>query len=139
MENFKKMTIKMLLILVSMAVWSCEEGEGSSSTKPKARGAIGEIVLAIDSVKWDGPVGDALREVFQSDVPGLIRGESMFDIRKIDPSAMSRIFKMSTNIIFVTTFDDKKIGSQNKEYQQQEYDVRHGRKTEFRTGFISAF
>jgi hypothetical protein len=113
MENFKKMTIRMLLLLASVAIWSCEEGEGSSSTKPKARGAIGEIVLAIDSAKWDGPVGDALKEVFQSDVPGLIRGESMFDIRKIDPSAMSRIFKMSTNIIFVTTFDDKKIGSQN--------------------------
>ncbi|MCL6260324.1 DUF4837 family protein [Aquiflexum sp. TKW24L] len=103
----------MIFIIGMMAFWSCEQGEGSSSTKPKARGAIGEIVLAIDSAKWDGPVGEALREVFESDVPGLIRGERMFDIRKIDPSAMSRIFKISTNIIFVTTFDDKKIGSQN--------------------------
>jgi hypothetical protein len=113
MENFKKITIALMLIIATLTTWSCEEGEGSSSTKPKARGAIGEIVLAIDSAKWDGPVGEALRKVFQSDVPGLIRGESMFDLRKIDPSAMSRIFKTSTNIIFVTTFDDKKSGSQN--------------------------
>jgi hypothetical protein len=113
MGKLKSIIYSMIIIIGSMAFWSCEEGEGSSSTKPKARGAIGEIVLAIDSAKWDGPVGTALRDVFQSDVPGLIRGESMFDIRKIDPSAMSRIFKTSTNIIFVTTFDDKKIGSQN--------------------------
>lgn len=113
MENYKKTALSVLLIIASMVFWSCEEGEGSSSSKPKARGAIGEIVLVIDSVKWNGEVGDALKEVFQSDVPGLIRGESMFDIRKIDPSAMSRIFKSSTNIIYVTTFDDKRIASQN--------------------------
>jgi hypothetical protein len=113
MGNLKNIIIVMNIVIASMILGGCEEGEGSSSTKPKARGAIGEIVLAIDSAKWDGPVGDALRDVFQSDVPGLIRGESMFDLRKIDPSAMSRIFKTSTNIIFVTTFDDKKTGSQN--------------------------
>lgn len=113
MGNSKKLTLSMVLIIASLAFWSCEEGEGSSSTKPKARGAIGEIILAIDSVKWDGPVGDAIRDVFEDDVPGLIRGESMFDVRKVDPRAMSRLFRGATNIIYVTTFDDKKSGSQN--------------------------
>jgi len=113
MENYRKITLSMLLIISSMVFWSCEEGEGSSSTKPKARGAIGEIILAIDSVKWDGPVGDAIRNVFEEDVPGLIRGESMFDVRKVDPRAMSRLFRGATNIIYVTTFDDKNSGSQN--------------------------
>jgi hypothetical protein len=43
MENFKKITIALMLIIATLTTWSCEEGEGSSSTKPKARGAIGEI------------------------------------------------------------------------------------------------
>ena len=93
---------------------SCGENSGtdSNSMKPKARGAIGEIVLVIDSTKWQGPVGDALQEVFQEDVKGLIRGESMFSIRRVDPRAMTRILRMATNMVFVTTFDDRNPGSQ---------------------------
>lgn len=109
-----KSILVLTLLISSMVLWSCEENsETSSSMKPKARGAIGEIVLAIDSVKWQGPVGAALRGVFQEDLEGLIRDESMFTIRRVDPRAMSRILRMATNIVYVTTFDDRKAGSQN--------------------------
>jgi hypothetical protein len=112
--KFKKMVLVMILIITIAGLWSCADNEGSkNSTKPKARGAIGEIILAIDSTKWEGQVGQSLREVFQEDVSGLIRDESMFDIRKVDPRGMTRILKMATNIIYVTTFDDKKSASQN--------------------------
>lgn len=114
MKNLKNLLLSIIFIIGSNILWSCEEGEGnSSSTKPKARGAIGEIILAIDSAKWEGPVGEALRDVFEQDVPGLIRYESMFDVRKVDPRGMTRILKMATNIIYVTTFDDRKSASQN--------------------------
>lgn len=114
MKSFKKL-LSIVVILISMGtIWSCDDyGKDSNSTKPKARGAIGEIVLAIDSTKWQGPVGQALQEVFLADVKGLIRDESMFSIRRVDPRAMTRILKMATNIVYVTTFDDKKAGSQN--------------------------
>lgn len=104
----------MLLCIAAMAFWSCEETEESkNSTKPKARGAVGEIILAIDSAKWDGPVGRVLKDIFQEDVRGLIRDETMFDVRKVDPRGMNRMLKMATNIVYVTTFDDKKAASQN--------------------------
>ncbi|TVP48735.1 MAG: DUF4837 family protein [Mongoliibacter sp.] len=110
---FKRITTVMLICIASIAFWSCEETEESkNSTKPKARGAIGEIILAIDSTKWDGPVGKELKAIFQEDVHGLIRDESMFDIRKVDPRGMNRMLKMATNIVYVTTFDDKKAASQ---------------------------
>lgn len=111
---FKRITIALLVCIASIAFWSCEETEGSkNSTKPKARGAVGEIILAIDSTKWDGPVGSALKDIFLEDVRGLIRDESMFDVRKVDPRGMNRMLKMATNIVYVTTFDDKKAASQN--------------------------
>jgi len=114
MKNLKNLILPIIFIIGSNILFSCEEGEGgSASTKPKARGAIGEIILVVDSTKWEGPVGDALRDVFEQDVPGLIRYESMFDIRKVDPRGMTRILKMATNIIYVTTFDDRKSASQN--------------------------
>jgi hypothetical protein len=93
-------------------MFSCEEGAGSNSSKPKARGSVGEIILAIDSTKWAGPVGDELRAIFEADLPGMIRSESLFKVRRVDPRAMTRMLKMYTNIVYVTTFDDKKGGSQ---------------------------
>jgi hypothetical protein len=112
--NIRKIGFVMAIIITCAGLWSCEQGEGSkNSTKPKARGAIGEIILAIDSTKWEGEVGQTLKEIFQEDVHGLIRDESMFDIRKVDPRGMTRILKMATNIVYVTTFDDKKAASQN--------------------------
>jgi hypothetical protein len=103
-----------LLTLVCLLIFSCEEGDGkgSDSNKPKARGSIGEIVLAIDSTKWAGPVGEELRAIFEADLPGMIRSEAIFNVRRVDPRAMTRMLKMYTNLIYVTTFDDKRGGSQ---------------------------
>lgn len=84
----------------------------SENTKPKARGAIGEIILVIDSAKYAGPVGDALKNIFEADMPGMIRSESKFKVNTVDPRAMTRMLKMSTNLVYVTTFDDKGSASQ---------------------------
>lgn len=114
MKSLRKLIPVIVMVISVCTILSCDDYvKDSNSTKPKARGAIGEIILAIDSTKWQGPVGEALQDVFLADVPGLIRDESMFSIRRVDPRAMTRILKMATNIIYVTTFDDKKSGSQN--------------------------
>ncbi len=100
--------------LFFLLLFSCaeENGEISNSLKPKAKGDIGEIVLAIDSTKWAGPVGEELRAIFEADLPGMLRSEPQFKVHRVDPRAMTRMLKMYTNLIYVTTFDDKKGGSQ---------------------------
>jgi hypothetical protein len=111
MKSFS--TLLVALLLGCQFLFSCETNSTeSASSKPKARGTIGEIFLVIDSVKWAGPVGDELRKIYASDLPGMIRSESKFSIKQIDPRAMNRMLKMSTNIIYVTTFDDKRSSSQ---------------------------
>ena len=69
-------------------------------------------MLAIDSTKWAGPVGDELRAIFQEDLPGMLRSEAQFKVHRVDPRAMTRMLKIYTNLVYVTTFDDKKGGSQ---------------------------
>ena len=101
-----------LLTFVCLLTYSCGEGTSSNSSKPKSKGDIGEIVLAIDSTKWAGPVGDELRAIFEADLPGMMRSEAIFKVHRVDPRAMTRMLKMYTNLIFVTTFDDKRGGSQ---------------------------
>lgn len=98
---------------VALSFYSCApNSESANSSKPKARGSIGEIIMVIDSVKWNGPVGDELKDIFQSDIPGMIRSEAKFNVLTVDPRAMTRMLKMSTNLVYVTTFDDKGSASQ---------------------------
>ncbi len=102
------------LFLTSLLFISCDQ-EGKDAfggAKPKARGSIGEIIMAIDSTKWAGPVGEELRAIFEADLPGMIRSESMFKVVRVDPRAMNSMLKRYTNLIYVTTFDDKRGGSQ---------------------------
>ena len=103
----------LIALVMGCILASCESnGTTADSSKPKARGSIGEIILVIDSVKWAGPVGDELKEIFESDIPGMIRSEAKFKVNTVDPRAMNRMLRMSTNLIYVTTFDDKGSASQ---------------------------
>lgn len=99
-------------LILTALLFACDPSDRPDSSKPKARGDIGEIILAIDSTKWAGPVGDELREIFMEDIPGMIRSESMFNVHRVDPRALNRMLKMSTNLVYVTTFDDKSASSQ---------------------------
>ncbi len=102
-----------IILFMGIILSSCEsDGSSADSKKPKARGSIGEIILVIDSAKWAGPVGDELRDIFESDIPGMFRSESRFKLNIVDPRAMNRILKMSTNLVYVTTFDDRGSASQ---------------------------
>lgn len=105
MDTSIRSFVHMLLVLAFLT--GCDEGgSGSSSNKPKARGSLGEILLVIDSTKYAGPVGDALKDIFEANIPGIIREESLFYVRKVDPRKLTRILKMANNMVYVTTFDD---------------------------------
>lgn len=117
-------TFLILLFFIPLAIIGCGEGteeSNSDSAKPKARGEIGEIILVIDSVKYQGPVGEALRDIFEEDIRGLERQEKIFNLKRVDPRAMNRVLRSATNIVYVTTFDDKNHGSQviNAQFNQE--------------------
>lgn len=129
-SNLTYMTIKKLfltsLFFIPLVLIGCgkETEEGTESNKPRARGEIGEIILVIDSLKNEGPVGDALRDIFEEDIRGLERQEKIFNLKRVDPRAMNRVLRSATNIIYVTTFDDKSHGSQviNAQFSQESKD-----------------
>ncbi|WP_297335145.1 DUF4837 family protein [Algoriphagus sp.] len=109
-----KTIFRIVSVVLIASLWmACDsDGSNSNSSKPKARGSIGEIILVMDSAKYAGPVGDAIRDIFESDLPGMIRSEAKFKVNRVDPRAMTRMLRMSTNLIYVTTFDDRGAASQ---------------------------
>ncbi|EON78590.1 hypothetical protein ADIS_0940 [Lunatimonas lonarensis] len=102
------------ILFAIVGLVACDNGGAGGAEKsslPKARGAFGEIILVIDSTKFAGPVGEILTEIFEEDIKGIIREESLFNLKSVDPRSLTRILKMATNMVYVTTFDDPKPGS----------------------------
>jgi hypothetical protein len=112
--SFKNTFTFAAFLISTIFVVGCGENGNErdpDSTKPQARGGIGEILLVIDSSKYQGPVGDVVRGIFEENIKGLEREENIFNLKRVDPRDMNRVLKMVPNIVYVTSFDDKSPGS----------------------------
>lgn len=92
------------IILVGVVLSGCELGE----YKPKAVGKEGEVVIVIDSSRWNGPIGDALRSTVGELIGTLPAPERRFDLRAMDLDAdrdLSQV-RRQKNVIFVAPLSD---------------------------------
>ena len=79
---------------------------------PNASGLPYEMLVVMDDEQWDRPLGRAVYEVLDTDVPGLPQSERSFRITRVEPSGMnSNMFRIMRNIIKV---DIQKIYTQPK-------------------------
>ncbi len=106
--------MKNLFFLIGISIVSisflsnCTDGDkGNRGILPKGRGEPGEIILLMDSVRWDSEIGDEVRITFKEDVPGLPRPQPMFDLRYIRPFDFKSILRNAKNIVVVISLDDK--------------------------------
>ena len=73
-----------------------------SILKPNASGLPYEMLVVMDDAQWERPLGRAVFNVLDSDVPGLPQSERSFRITRIEPSGMnSNMFRIMRNIIKV--------------------------------------
>ncbi|KYG81844.1 uncharacterized protein DUF4837 [Roseivirga ehrenbergii] len=107
----KKLLFLAMILLSISSCGSKSEQEGEESKKmnpnllPDATGQSGELVIVMNKEKWEGPLGEALKEVFHASVPGLSRTEPSFTTRVIEPFQYNRIFQLSRNVVYITTLD----------------------------------
>ena len=113
----KKIAVFTLIALFTFACTGKKEGaqidvdgDGKAKAKeeaylPDASGEPGEIVIVMNKKKYDGALGDAIKEVFRESVPGLTRSEPMFTIRVIEPFEFNRIFKLARNLVYVVSLE----------------------------------
>ena len=94
-----------------MLVGCYSGGKVESGMLTIAKGKPGEIILVMDSAKWEGNLGKEVRDVFMPVVEGLPRPESLFTIRFIDPRSLNSVLKGVKNMIFITTLDSHSQGS----------------------------
>ena len=69
---------------------------------PNASGLPYEMLVVMDEAQWERPLGRAVFNVLDTDVPGLPQSERSFRITRVDPSGMnSNMFRIMRNIIKV--------------------------------------
>ncbi|MDW7694669.1 DUF4837 family protein [Flammeovirgaceae bacterium SG7u.111] len=109
-----KQTISQLLFLsvFLLILGSCNKKQKKAAgLLPSAKGDKGEIILVMDTARWNGPLGDELRKIFLSRVPGLPQPEPMFTVRAIDPFKFSSFLTQHKNLLFVTSLEDNTPGN----------------------------
>lgn len=101
------MRILLALAIVGLLA-SCSS---DSKNIPPTSGVTGDMYLVMDSLQWRGPLGHALDSIFNAEMPGLPRKETIFKMRWIDPRKLNFVLKQRRNLIFVMTLDQKSEGS----------------------------
>ena len=91
--------------LTTLIVYSCSISSDGDSMLPQANGEPGEIVLIMESNKWEGALGQEIRSIFRAPFPGLLQDEPKFNVIHIDPSQFNSVLKNAKNLMFVHSFD----------------------------------
>ena len=69
---------------------------------PNATGLPYEMLVVLDDAQWERPLGRAVFNVLDTDVPGLPQSERSFRITRVNPEGMSsNMFRIMRNIIKV--------------------------------------
>ncbi len=88
-------------LFLTVLLFACKGGSTDERTLPPGTGKAGEILLVIDSAKWNGPIGHELRVTFNSPVEDLPHSQSMFELRHVGPLAFKSILKEAKNLILL--------------------------------------
>lgn len=71
------------------------------SLLPQASGTPYEMLVVMGAEQWERPMGRALYDVLDTDLPGVAQPERQFRITRIDPSSYGNMYKVFRNIIKV--------------------------------------
>ncbi len=114
------MFFKKAFLLLSVTVgllFSCTTPPNEADrvkTLPESSGKVAEIVIVIDSTKWQSEVGDALKDVLIRYYPGLPQPEAQFSLVSIPNPEFSSLLKSGRNILLVEVTDEKTEGFYKK-------------------------
>ena len=104
----KKYQIYILLFLGTL-LYSCSESKekgGESKSLPPSAGAIGDLLLVVDTNQLNTPLGKALENVFLQPYDGLPEIEANFKLTRIHFPAFGSLFKKAKTVLFAVPFND---------------------------------
>lgn len=114
LSYFSKSTVWLFSLWLLLIVGCIEKTTNADGTprdyKLNSEGGNLEIIAVMDSVRWNGDLGEALRSVYMEAQPGLPRGEIRFKVLSVSPRNFKRFLKRHHSVIFLTLLDDNSEG-----------------------------
>lgn len=92
------MRLQGLAIGACITFSACDDG---AHFLPDATGAQGEVLVVMDHAHWDGPPGQAVREVLERNVPGLPQREPRFKVAQSGLDRFGNLLRNHHNILLV--------------------------------------
>ena len=108
-------SIFLILSTVSV-IFSCEINQKkiieNSSFLPRASGENREMIIVMDSSKFQNQIGRSLVNIYGSFVQSLPQPEPKFDLRYIRPRKFNNILRHAKNIVMAFTLEGKSLDSE---------------------------
>ena len=105
-----------LILSTVFVIFSCEINQKkiieNSSFLPRASGENREMIIVMDSSKFQNQIGRSLVNIYGSFVQSLPQPESKFDLRYIRPRKFNNILRHAKNIIMAFTLEGKSLDSE---------------------------
>lgn len=114
-----KNILPLITIALLTGLLSCGRGNNNGSAlQPNVSGSTGELVIVLDKAKWDGSLGDLIREILGAEANGLPQSEPLFDLVNVTPGGFGELYITHRNILFIQTGSDKekKVSVQMNKY-----------------------
>ncbi|MBS0011608.1 MAG: DUF4837 family protein [Bacteroidales bacterium] len=107
-----------LIIILTFVFHSCNDSGRGQAMKLNVSGSTGEVLVILDKARWEGPLGDKIREVLAAPVDMLPQMEPHFNLINVSPAVFGKLYQTHRNVIFVETGMDKepKITFQDNTY-----------------------
>jgi len=116
----KRLYSLIAFFLVLTISQSCNNSgsERGGSLQPNVSGSTGEVVIVLDKAKWEGEMGNAIRDLLANPLDGLPQAEPVFDLVSVPSGSFGEYYITHRNIVFVQTGADmeKKASFQTNKY-----------------------
>ncbi|MCD8073290.1 MAG: DUF4837 family protein [Alistipes sp.] len=97
----KKLIEITTLSLLILALWSC--GSGGKEYRPASIGTPYEVLIVCSQDKWEGELGDTIREIMGQSVDFINSTEPIFDMMRILPNSFSDLLRKTRLVLNVVT------------------------------------
>lgn len=95
--------MKNIFLALSLVVLftACESKKEEKRVFLDSNGRMNHVLIVMDNSKWNGEVGNKLKDIIMTPVLGMPQQENQFDVSHVAESSFGKMFKASRNVLIV--------------------------------------
>jgi hypothetical protein len=102
------------IIIIGLLAYACTSTpEERVQNLPASTGKSGDVLVLMDSTQWKSELGEAVRNIFSSEVSGLPRNEPVFKVIWVHPSSKIKLLTQIRNLVYVFALDQSSAGTRS--------------------------